>query len=247
MSNLPNKSGSKAIAVLSNEITKCSFNLSLMEHRIIKQYISRIKYTEVIDSRELYVLNIKEFANFWGINAADVRDELLTAGKTLFDRYIFKGDPNGSYSYSRWITFFNYNKEEDSISIRWSEELVQHICQLRERFVKLDLMELIDLKSIYSWRLYEILVTTIGENSYKNPSFTPEQLMFMMDVPESCKVYKTFKGRVLKVAVEELKTKVKRFSKMNMVEEKENGKRKVIGVGFEGVGVGNRYKGVTSL
>jgi hypothetical protein len=232
----------KPIAVMSNAITKSSYNLSVTEHKILKTFVSQIKYTTELNSDTPYYPDVKEFAELWGLHAFNVRKEIELYGKTLFDRYIYQEDGQGSYRFSRWISDFAYNKPLDRFEIYWSPKVIQHLCLLRERFVKIDLSELIDLQSSYSFRLYEILTTVVGENSYKNPYFTVTQLMDMFDVPESYREYKVFNNRVLKTAVGELKTKVKRFSKMEIEEEKEKGKRKVVGVRFCGVGVSAKYK-----
>ena len=234
------KAQSKPIAVLSNEIAKSSYNLTLMEHRVIKSFIAAVKFSEVLSSDVPYYLGVREFANFWNLNMFDVRKEVDKAVNTMFLRYVSTSRLDGTYTKTHWISSFTYDAVEDRFEIYWTPQVIGHISQLRERFVKLDLSELIDVKSMYSFRLYEILTTVIGENSYRNPSFTIEQLMHMMDVPDSCKEYKIFKQRVLMVAVGELKTKVKRFSKMEIEEEKE--KRKVLGIKFCGVGVASRYK-----
>ena len=140
-----------------------------------------------------------------------------------------------SFEKFRWVWKIAFNSQEDVFKICWTEPVIQHISLLRERFVQLKLEDMIDFNSSYTFRLYEILITSIGENSYKNPKFSPEVLMEMMDVPESCLVYKTFRQRVLTTAVRELKVKVKRFEKLEMVEEKEKGKRKVIRLEFVGL------------
>jgi len=240
MLNKPTQLQAKAIAVISNELMKSSYSLNLMEHRLIKFFISQIRFNDVLDSRETVSISVKEFANFWDMPSTDARKGLQDAGETLFNRYIEVNVSANKREKIRWAWKVGFDGDKDTFNICWTEPVIQHISLLRERFVKLDLTELVNLSSSYSFRLYEILTTVTGENSYKNPSFTVEQLMYMMDVPDSCKVYKTFNNRVLKVAITELKTKVKRFAKLGMEEEKE--KRKVIGIKFCGVGISGRYK-----
>jgi len=230
------------IAVLSNVVMKSSYNLSITEHRLLKYFISTIKFNDVLDSREAHSITVSEFADYWEIHASDARKMLQVAGNTLFDRYIHQDDGNLGFKKTRWVWKVGFEATTDTFEIAWTEPVIQHISLLRERFVKLDLKELVALDSSYSFRLYEILTTVVGENGYKNPYFTVEQLMYMLDVPDSCKVYKTFKQRVVMIAIKELKTKVKRFEKMEMIEEKEKGKKKVVGIRFSGVGVAGTYR-----
>ncbi len=234
------KIDNKPIAVVSNEILKSSYNLSLNEHRILKSFLSSISYNEVISPEVPYRINVKEFSDFWNVPAIKVRQDILVDLKSMFDRFIYKKDSLGNILYSRWIQSIEYIKDEDCFEIFWTKKIIDHIAQLRERFCKLDLFEMKDFSSSYTFRLYEILTMIAGENSYRNPSFDVENLYFMMDVPESYLEYKFFKRRVLVPAITELQSKVKRFEKVKFDEIKIG--KKVKEIKFFGIGVGNKYK-----
>jgi len=232
----------KSYAVLSNQVVKTSYNLTLTEHRLLKQFLVQLDYYgKPITSQDVFTLSVKEFAERWLIRAVDARKELTAAAKTLYDRVLFQGDLDASFSYARWISSYKYDAEQDNITIRWSQDILEHISELKERYVKLDLDDLVELQSSYSYRLYEILNTSIGENGYKNPSFMVEDLMFMLDVPRSYRAYNIFKMRVLTPCVKELSENIPKFKKLSVVETNAPRSKRVASLEFKGVGVGTRY------
>jgi plasmid replication initiation protein len=232
----------KSYAVLSNQVVKTSYNLTLVEHRILKQFLCQLDYyNKAITSQDVFSLTVKEFAAQWEVPADNARKSLVSAAKTLYDRVLFQGDLDASFSYARWISSYKYDAEMDNITIRWSQDILEHVSELKERYVKLDLNDLVELQSSYSYRLYEILNVTLGENGYKNPSFSVEDLMFMLDVPRSYRSYNIFKMRVLTPCVKELSETVLKFKNLSVVETNAPRSKKVVSLEFRGCGVGNRY------
>lgn len=227
------------IAVFSNEIIKSSYNLTLTEHRILKHFVSKIKSKAVIDPTLPHIIEVTEFAHLWGLRGSDVRSELANSCKTLFLRYIFQGSLDGSYAYARWVHSFRYDKPSDTFSIKWSTELIEHISLHIDHFTTLDLKEMVDFKSSYTFRLYELLVSLTGHNKYKNPRLPVETWMYMLDVPESYKEYKTFKSKVLIPCIKELSAKVVKFKAINIKEHKKplSRTRKIEEIEFTGVGI----------
>jgi len=231
------------IAVLSNVVCKSSYNLTVSEHRIVKMFLQQIKdyYEQPLDP--FMSLSIHDYAYTWGLQKNDARKELQEAVLTLWRKELYEETSNGGYCFARWCDRFYFDREQDSLTIKWSDTILSHISQLKERFTKLDLLEMKDFSSSYTFRLYEILICSIGENSYKNPKFLVEDLQRIMKVPESYLQYKIFKQKVLTPCTKELQTKTGKFSKLNFVEGKLAGSKKVVSLEFSGCGVGNRYKG----
>ena len=249
MSSSTNKLESPAvIAVISNELLKSSYNLSVMEHRIVKSFTASIGYSDVLSEDTPYSMKLMDFAHFWGLNGCDVRKDIKVSVNTLFKREITIKTAEG-HGKIHWLQKFWYSNADDSFYLYWNKDVIRHISLLRERFAKLNLDDLVGLRSSYSIRMYELLITAVGENSYKNPSWSPEELMELLDVPDSYREYKIFKMRVLNVIWKELKENVVKFKDLEMELEVGNRKwnRKVERIGWRRVGVGNKYREVTSL
>ena len=236
------KTHNNNIAVLSNNVCKSSYNLTVSEHRVIKMFLNSITDYYGTDISSSHTLTIQEYVEQWGIVASDARKELQDAVLTLWRKELYNVTNSGTYSYTRWCDSFTYSREQDTLTIKWSDTILSHISLLKERFTKLDLLEIKDFSSSYSFRLYEILICAIGENSFKNPKFEVEVLMDMMQVPESYRNYRTFKARVLTPCTSELQNKTNKFSKLSLIEHKRKGSKKIMEVEFSGVGIGKKYK-----
>lgn len=233
------------IAVLSNEVCKSSYQLSVGEHRLIKLYLQSIKnyFDEPIDINKPFTLSIQDYASSWGLEGFNARKEVREAAVSLAKREIYKvGEDNEIIAFAHWASDIVHDVSSDSWELYWSRTILTHISELKERFTKLDLTEMKDFSSSYSFRLYEILMCSVGENSYRNPSFEVETLMNMMQVPESYRNYRSFKARVLTPCTKELRTKTGKFTNLSITEIKQKGSKKVISLEFAGCGIGNRYK-----
>lgn len=232
----------KQIAVLSNEVCKSSYNLTVSEHRVIKMFLSSIPNYYDVPIDRVAAIPVKTYAEVWDIDASDARKELKLAVVTLWRRELYQESKDGSYGFARWCDSFNFIKEDDTIVIKWSDTILEHISQLKKRFTKLDLSAMQNFSSSYSFRLYEILTCSVGENSYKNPRYTVEELMGMLQVPPSLTDYRNFKARVLNPCSKELTEKTGKFKKLVLVEHKVKGSKKVASIEFQGCGIGNKYK-----
>lgn len=231
------------LAVISNNLAKASYYLSLTEHRLIKSFLKRVDNYFDKELEALATLTVQDYANDWGLLTTDARKEVKSAIDTLFNKKITLLKEDGvSYVDTRWLSEKGYDRETDAVMITWSQRVLNHISLLKERFTKLDLKEMKDFSSTYTFRIYELIICSVGENSYKNPKFPVEDLMNILDVPDSYRNYMTFKLKVLKPVIAELRSKTGKFSGIELVEHKKQGSKKIMEVEFAKCGVGNRYK-----
>ena len=231
------------LAVISNNLAKASYSLSLTEHRLVKSFLKRVDnyFDKELDA--LSMLSVQDYAEDWGLLTTDARKEVKAAIETLFNKKITLLKEDGiSYIDTRWLSEKGYDRETDVVMITWSQRVLSHISLLRERFTKLDLKEMKDFSSTYSFRIYELIICSVGENSYQNPKFLVDDLMDILDVPDSYRNYMTFKQKVLKPVIAELRNKTGKFAGIEIIEHKKQGSKKVIEIEFIRCGVGNRYK-----
>jgi len=231
-----------SIAVLSNEVCKGSYNLSVGEHRLIKMLLCQIKDYYQGELRSSYLISTREYADTWKLELHNARREIADAASKLLDRKIYIIDQEGNSTKAVWVADIDYKIKADTTELWLSNTILKHVSQLKERFTKLDLLEVQDFSSSYSFRLYEILTCSVGENSYKNPRYAVDELMTMMQVPPSLKDYRNFKARVLTPCSKELTEKTGKFKKLSLVETRVKGSKKVASIEFQGCGIRNKYK-----
>lgn len=166
---------------------------------------------DLLDSVTLHSISVKEYAEFCDIRVDNARKELLEASENLFNRYILLKDATtGKFIKFRWVSSISFDPTTDVVGLRWSVDILPYITDLKDYFTKLKLGKLLELQSIYSWKLYTVICSRRGENNYKNGvTFTLDELLFMLDVPDSYKEFKHFNNLLLKKALVELKSKLK--------------------------------------
>jgi plasmid replication initiation protein len=233
----------KNLVYLDNKLAQASYSLNLSEQRLLFLSLSKTRQgysrsptesektkhllgainledldlyipSEDFDSTTLFTISILEYAKTFDIRPVDAREELLAACNNLFNRYIVLKETNGSFKRFRWVQGIEYDAKEDFVGFRWSFDIVPYIKDIQNYFTKLKFGKLLFLQSTYSWKLFTFLCSRRGENKYVNLKASVEELMFVLDVPESCKEFKHFNNLILKKVVKEF------ISKLGMVDFK---------------------------
>lgn len=165
---------------------------------------------DCLDELTLHTLSIHEYASFCHITNANAKTELLEAANNLFNRYITVKKEGKGFKKFRWIASVEFDEQKGLVNLRWSIDILPYIGNLRSYFTKLKLSKLIELKSVYSWKMYTLLASKQGENRYKGQQkVAVKELMFFLDVPESCKEFKHFNNLILKKVAMEFVGKLK--------------------------------------
>jgi len=215
---------------------------------LLKDKKSRIiTVGDSIDSTTRYQLSVRDYASFCSINLDDARYELQTAAEQLFNRKVVLRQDDGSTCSFRWVQGIEYDAKTDTVGLYWSIYILPYIQNLTKYFTKLKLNSLLGLKSTYSWKLYQLLLSKKGENNYKkNVEIDFETILFCLDVPKSCQEFKFFNSKILQKSLKEI-------SKQNLLEELKMEKilkgKKVVGLKFswlnaKEVAVKRTYEGI---
>jgi plasmid replication initiation protein len=233
----------KNLVYLDNKLAQASYSLNLSEQRLLFLSLSKTRQgyrrnmtelektkhfagaveledldlqipSEDFDDTTWFFVSILEYAKTFDIRPVDAREELLAACNNLFNRYIALRETNGSFEKFRWVRGIKYDAKEDQVSFRWSADIIPYIKDIQNYFTKLKFGKLLFLQSTYSWKLFTFLCSRRGENKYVNLKASVEELMFALDVPESCKEFKHFNNLILKKVSKEF------ISKLGMVDFK---------------------------
>ena len=225
----------KHLVVMSNELIKQPSDLTLIERRVLylilgklKPSINRLPSKDLLDSMKtaqelenfyksgikgttftdssIFTLTVGDYARIIGARQCHAREELAQVAKTLGNR---KTQINTSklVGVVNWASTSLFNKEEDTLFIKFNELLIPYLCDLQSYFTKVRLGEVLLLQSTYSWRFYELYKMRQGENRYISVEFDLLELYEMLDVPSSRREYRKFNDRILKPALKELKDK----------------------------------------
>ena len=128
-------------------------------------------------------------------------------------------------SFDFWNVFQGISYKTGRFKFKWSEDMIPHILELKEKYVATDLMITSQFKSGFSWTLYDYLRAHYG---YWHKVASKEELMKLFGVEDKITYQKNtgrFKSSVLDVAINE----INKYTELDIryTEEKEG--RKIVG------------------
>lgn len=102
---------------------------------------------------------------------------------------------------ANWFADVEYIRGQAKFKVSFSKKLKPYLLDLQKRFVHYNLRYILPLTSSYSVRIYQMLKEY---EKLKIRYIKVDELMDVLQVPKSYKVYDNFKRKVLKVAEAEL-------------------------------------------
>ena len=228
MISLSNKDTDKLI-VKSNTLIEASYKLTLQEKRLILLMTSMIGK----DDKDFhsYKIGIQELNRIVGIEneAGYTRTKELT--EKILTRVLKIKEPDGIL-HINWLSSAKYFEKQGQIQFRFDPALKPYLLQLKDCFTKYHLITVIQFKSFYYIRIYELLkqYESIGWRY-----FELDELRRILGIPsDEYKLYADIKRRILNPAK---KAFDKKYNKgeldltFDFKEVKE--RRKVVGIRFE--------------
>lgn len=220
------------LVVKSNRLNTAIQNLSLVEIRLIQ--------LAVIDSRETQTgltadnplrISAKRYAECFEVDIDTAYDVLLSAESTLFERRFSFVNERDNQVKTRWVSQVEYIRGEGAIEIILTPAVVKEITRidgLQTFFTKYLLGQTSTLNSVYSVRLYELLIQ--WRKAKKTPLFNLETFRGQLGLGvDDYKRMSDFKRRVLDAAVSEINDK----TDLKITYEQEKEKSTIIGFKFK--------------
>jgi plasmid replication initiation protein len=149
------------------------------------------------------------YADVFGTTRQNAYMRMKEAEETLFNRRFSFFDEDGKLVKSRWISQVKYLDNEGAIEIVFTPAVVQGISRIngvKEFFTQYLLSQTANLKSVYSSRLYELLIQ--WRSTGKTPIINLEDFRAQLGVEEDqYKLMSDFKKRVLDLAINDINEK----------------------------------------
>lgn len=195
---------------MSNSLVRAAHGLNLVEKRIVMACAAQIDSMRLGTSGEynqaLVKLSASTYGNEFNIGRNNAYNELKAASERLFERYIVmqRETPKGWKEHKfRWVSGVTYCYGEGVIELNFTREVMPYLTFLRGSYTTYQLSSASALRSVYSWRLLELL------NSWRKTKelfITLEDFRRTMEIPESY-LYKDVRVKCIDVAVKELQEK----------------------------------------
>lgn len=195
----------KEIIVKDNALINASYNLDLVEQRLVLLAIIEARETgKGIDANNALEVHASSYINHFNVEKHTAYTVLKQASENLFDRrfsYQFTNQKgNIEYVKSRWVSEIRYIESEAIIKLIFSPSIVPLITRLEKHFTSYELKQVNKLSSRYAVRLYEILIAwrSVG----KTPIFELDVFRNQLGIKKNeYKRMELFKRRVLDVAI----------------------------------------------
>lgn len=152
---------------MDNALTRAAQGLTLAEKRLMMLAVSMIDSRQVVtvDNLVMTPITAAEYADLAQVDMRTAYEALKNACKKLYSRNIHFYEPANPKSRSkkpteidmRWVGEARYKNNEGLVELYWWPRLIPLLTNLKHQFTSYQLRQATALRSIYSWRLLELL------------------------------------------------------------------------------------------
>ena len=183
-------------------LVEASYKLSANQQKIILLLASSIGPDD--EAFQPYRIAVKDFADILGINNHNIYQETLGITKDLLSQTLLICKEKSSLQIN-WLSSVEYFNDSGSIELCFDPKLKPFLLRLKECFTTYRLQEIIQLRSSFSIRIYELL------KQYQKIGFRAFKLAELRQIlgidKNKYRLYSNFKNKVLLVAKNELSEK----------------------------------------
>ena len=209
MANIVKKSEtlSSRNVVISNYIVRSAQMLNLVEKRILMAGIAKLGGI----NGEIK-LTAQEYADTYKVDIRTAYNELKGAVNTLMKRTLSWQITDGKKIGTRttiWVQGYDYFKDEGLVKFRFSEYIFPFLFELEREFTKYQLKQAVTLRSVHSWRLFEMFEQMKNKTDGSGwLSMSIEEFWHAMEATESYRAnFQLLRKRVIEPAIKELTEK----------------------------------------
>lgn len=148
-----------------------------------------------------------DFSQMFDVNEKNTFRDMMQAADNLLKRQVrlLVETPNGlKESKFNWVSGAVYHHGEGWIEIGFTHEITPHLTMLRKEYTTYKLKAASPLRSVYSWRLYELLSSVSQKNNFSGKLLiTLDEFRHAMEIPAGYK-FNDIKRRVIENACSEI-------------------------------------------
>ena len=167
-----------SLVVKDNALINASFNLDLVEQRLIILAITEARETEQgISSNSFLTVHASKYMDTFGGGRQAAYKALKSACDTLFARQFsyqsLTETGTRKLHRSRWVSEIVYMEGEASVQLIFAPAIVPLITRLEKNFTSYETEQISLLSSKYAVRLYELLIAwkSVGKASFDLEDF----------------------------------------------------------------------------
>ena len=197
------------LVVKDNALIDASFNLSLVEQRLMLLAIVEAREVNKLTPDSPIEVKATSYMEQYKIDERNAYKQLYDASKQLFNRqfsYTDRYADTDAVTVSRWVNEVTYVNDKGMVVMYLNRNVISMISRLEANFTQYLLEQVSEFKSKYSIRLYELLIKYRDIGTSKK--FEIAELRSKLGLEDNeYKLNAVFKRDVLDKAVKEINDK----------------------------------------
>lgn len=221
----------KSLVVKDNALINASYNLELVEQRLILLSIIEARATSKgITPNDKLTITASSYMNHFNTNRNASYKALKEACNNLFERqfsFIERTEKGDKVVRTRWVSQVAYLENEAMVELIFSPAVAPLITLLEKNFTSYELEQVSELNSKYAVRLYEVVIAwrSIG----KTPMISIDELRDRLGVLDNeYQRMEVLKRKVIDFAIKQINEK----TNIKLTYEQHKQGRRIIGFTF---------------
>jgi len=193
----------KLVVVKHNDLIKSAYKLSLVESRIVLACIAQVNSKGTLSHLDKFSVSVEGLRDLLDTDSdADMYANLKSALVRLSERWVTFVEPSSRSGErnTRWVHSVDYIPQTGSVDLFFAPFIIPFLSEIKSNFTQYKLENVLNLRSSYGIRLYEILKSSMSSEV----TLTVAWLRETLELPESYSRIDNLKARVLDVAVAEI-------------------------------------------
>lgn len=192
--------------VMANDVIRGKQDMTLQEARILRLLITQVVKED--KDFKTYSCKITDLAEFLNIGSSNLYRDIKDICKGLLQKTVSveTGNPRQPWEMFQWIQLAKYDGN-GTVTLMLSNQIAPYVLGLNAYFTQYKLENILEMKSFYGIRLYELLRSDYykDENTYQE--YSMEFLRQFFGCEEKYKRFNDFKRYVLETAMKEVNEK----------------------------------------
>jgi plasmid replication initiation protein len=196
------------IVAQSNELVMATYTMTTKEKELLLACISQIDSrpdAPHINKQTKFSITVEQIRDVFYKNSysRNLYRDLADASKRLYHREVSINLGGKKELLTRFVSGILFDPEDAKITLTFAEDILPYLTQLKANFTKYKLVEISQLSSTHSMRLYELLVCWTGQFQYSK-TLDLDEFRYVMGVSGKYKQFGQLKEFVVDKAVEEV-------------------------------------------
>lgn len=192
----------------SNDVIQASYKLTLNEQRVILACIGQVDSSKPLTPSDMFELSAKDFSVLFNVSDKTAYEALTEVTESLFNRYViihnpYPDKPKVKKLKTRWISAIGYTPDEGKIALKFAQDMLPYLSELKNQFTRYKLEYIGKMTSIYGVRLYEYLMQWQSTGKFE---ISLERFKSQLELPDSYDKMCNLKAKVIDPALKDINT-----------------------------------------